>query len=325
MVYTGFGLEGVSDAAARTAILDRAFDYFATPKLTTGVQWDSADIDDFAIPGQQLVYTFTVRNLSETLTDTFNINIAGNSWNSSLMTSTLEIGPCKQGYTVLMLNIPSGLAHDTEHSMQVTAVSANNNSTYAQLTLHHKTPGQILLVDDDRWYDREEIYKAALSDIEYDLWDIGWSNEKRGSPSSEFLNYYDIIVWYTGYDWLSPLKPAELQALYQYMRQGGRLFLSSQDYLYYHRQQRLTKEFFDLSLYQESITPTQVYAGDQPVISRHLAGPVPLAYGSYRNHSDGIVPTDIQKVALWDGFYRDRRQGVARPFGDTRQGRRGRG
>jgi uncharacterized repeat protein (TIGR01451 family) len=299
MVYTGFGLEGVSDTADRTAILDRAFDYFATPKLTTGVQWDSADIDDFAIPGQQLVYTFTVRNLSETLTDTFNINIAGNSWNSSLMTSTLEIGPCKQGYTVLMLNIPSGLAHDTEHSMQVTAVSANNNSTYAQLTLHHKTPGQILLVDDDRWYDREEIYKAALSDIEYDLWDIGWSNEKRGSPSSEFLNYYDIIVWYTGYDWLSPLKPAELQALYQYMRQGGRLFLSSQDYLYYHRQQRLTKEFFDLSLYQESITPTQVYAGDQPVISRQLAGPVPLAYGSYRNHSDGIVPTDIQKVALW--------------------------
>lgn len=299
MTYIGFGLEGVSDPADRSALLERTFDYFDTPKVTAGVQWDSAHIDDFAIPGQQLVYTFTMRNLSETLTDTFHINVAGHSWNSSLLTPTVEIGPCKQGYTVLTVDIPPGLPQNTEHSMQVTAVSANNNSTYAQLTLHHKTPGSILLVDDDRWYDREELYKAALADIDYDLWEIGWSNEKRDSPPAELLNYYDIIIWYTGYDWLSPLKPVEIQALYQYMRQGGRLFLSSQDYLYYHYHHRLTKEFFDLALFQESITPTQVFAGNLPVMSPELAGPVPLAYGSYRNHSDGIIPANINQVTLW--------------------------
>lgn len=299
MAYIGFGLEGVSDAADRTDILERAFDYFDTPKRNTGVQWDSPDIDDFAIPGQTLVYTFTMRNLSETLTDTFYINIAGQAWNSSLMTTTLEIGPCKQGYTVLTINIPPGLSHNIEHTMQVTAVSSNDNSSYAQITLHHKTPGHILLVDDDRWYDREEIYKVALGNIEYDLWEIGWSNEKRGSPPAELLNYYDIIIWYTGYDWLSPLKPVEIQALYQYMRQGGRLFLSSQDYLYYHQQNHLTRDFFDLGLFQESITPTQVYAGNLPVVPSDLAGPVPLAYGAYRNHSDGILPNNINQVALW--------------------------
>ena len=302
LVYLGVGLEGVTGAANREAILERTFDYFDAPPIDSGLRWQTADIDDYAIPGTQLTYTVTLQNLSETVTDTFDFQIENAQWTSSLITTSVSIGPCQTGHTVFTLEVPSNLPQNTVHTMQVTAVSDNNPTLNTQLHVRHKTPDRILFIDDDRWYDRENTILDALDalGLTYDIWETGWASQVgRGSPPANLLPAYEFVIWYTGYDWFRPITNQENEALYDYLAQGGRLFLTSQDYLYYHSHQPVVKDFFDLRTHQESITPTQVYAGNLPVVPNELAGPVPLTYGPYLNFSDGLLPKDLDQVVLW--------------------------
>jgi uncharacterized repeat protein (TIGR01451 family) len=303
VVYLGFGLEGVSDGADRAAIIDRTMAYFAQPPVEQGIRWKANDIDDYALLGQQLVYTVSVQNLSESLTDTFDFQLSGQTWAASVITPSVTLGPCEVGTTVLQLTVPSNLPRDTVHSMVMTAVARNNPTTSAPLNLRHKIPGHILFVDDDRWYDNEGILMATLDamNLSYDVWETGWrgTTAQRGSPSAEFLQYYDFIIWYTGYDWYRPITNDENQALYEYMEQGGRLFLTSQDYLDYHWRQPLAQNYLGFLTYRESITPTQVYAGFDTLLPSELAGPVPLHYKPYQNFSDGVLPASGAHPILW--------------------------
>ena len=302
LVYLGFGLEGITGAANRQAILERSFDFFNAPPIDVGLRWQTADIDDFALPGKQLVYTVTLQNLSETITDTFHFQLENSQWNATLITPTLSIGPCQTGHIVFTLDVPAALPNGTIHTMEVTAVSTNSPANTAQLHIRHKIPDKILFVDDDRWYDRQGVILDTLDQmgLTYDIWETGWAIQRgRGSPSAEFLQVYDIIIWYTGYDWFRPVTDQENEALYDYLAQGGRLFLTSQDYLYYHSHQPTVQNFFGLLTHQESITPTQIYAGDTAVVPNKLAGPVPLGYQPYQNFSDGLIPKQLEQAVLW--------------------------
>jgi len=302
LVYLGFGLEGVTGAANREAILERSFDYFNSPPVDRGLRWLTADIDDYAPTGTHLVYTVTVENLSETMTDTFQFQIEDAQWAASLITTSVSVAPCQTGQTVFTVEVPPNLPQNAVHSMHVTAVSTNDPALTAQLHVRHKIPGQILFVDDDRWYHRQDALLNSLDQmgLTYDIWETGWPPlPRRGSPPAALLQAYEFIIWYTGYDWFQPVTDEENEALHDYLTQGGRLFLTSQDYLYYHQHQPLVRDFFGLLTYQESMTPTQVYAGNQPIIPIELAGPIPLNYTPYLNNSDGILPTNINQVILW--------------------------
>ena len=302
LVYFGFGLEGVREAEDRRQLLQSSFDYFQSPRLETGVQWRQADIDDFAVPGTHLTYTFSIQNLSETVTDTFTLTALDATWPTVIVTPTLTLGPCAIAQMVLTMTVPANAPRDSHHNVRLTAVSNNTPGTIDQLSLHHKIPGRILLVDDDRWYERRPIYTSALDHYlkSYDVWDVGWFQiglEGRGSPPGDLLNQYDIVIWYTGYDWLSPITVAEEETLYNYLAQGGRLFLSSQDYLFYHPDNPLTRDFLGVIDHQEPVTPTQLYA--VPDLSSQLAGPLPLDYGPYLNFSDAIWPAANSQPYWW--------------------------
>lgn len=300
LAYFGFGLEGIP-ASERNLILDRSFATFALPVQNGGVRWETAAVDDFAVPGSQMVYTLTLRNMSETLTDTFHLGVTNNIWPASLVTETLQLGACQTGQTMLQLDVPADLPDDVVHEMKVTAVSANYPSTATQLDLRHKTPGDILLVDDDRWYNQEETFSAMLDamNLTYDIWDVGWDDNVRGSPSQEILNAYDIVLWYTGYDWFAPVTAVENQRLTHYLEQGGRLFLTSQDFLYYHHQTELARHFFGAADYRESVEPNRVYGAGNPGLPPDLAGPLPLDYTPYQNNSDGVIPRPGSQPYLW--------------------------
>ncbi|MCP4423568.1 MAG: S8 family serine peptidase [Chloroflexi bacterium] len=300
IAYFGFGLEGLA-AYERAAVLNHSLDYFASPRLETGLQWEPNAVDDFALVSDQLVYTLTARNLSETMTDTFDLYIANAAWSATLLTNTLPLGPCQTGQTVLTIDVPADAPDDFEHHTLVTAVSRNNPAISEQIDLRHKTPGSILLVDDDRWYDQEDAYQSMLDamNLSYDVWDIGWDENKRGSPSAAFLSAYDIILWYTAYDWFAPIRPVENEALTQYLSQGGRLFLTSQDFLYYNRQTPLAADYLGVIEYRESLTPTQIYGAANPILSPELAGPLPLNYTPYQNFSDGLVPASESEPFAW--------------------------
>lgn len=301
LAYLGFGLEGVSGADARANLMQRLMGALFAPRIGSGIQWSPTKIDDFALRGDSLVYTLTVRNLSETITDTLHISTRGGEWASSLLTPTLTLGPCQSAQTVLRLEVPDDAAADALHHLQVTADSARTG-TRAILEVEHKTPGRILLVDDDRFFNEEAAYTAALDalDLRYDVWETGWGNIARGSPPAAFLQAYDLVLWYTGYDWFQPITAAENEALLRYLDGGGRLFLSSQDFLFYHFDETpLAREYLGVLSYTESLTSTRLYANPQLALPRRLNGPVSLQYGGYQNFSDGLVPTQGTMPFLW--------------------------
>jgi uncharacterized repeat protein (TIGR01451 family) len=302
IVYLGFGLEGVTDAADRQTLLAQSFDYFASPLIPYGVHFTHEPVDDFAIPGTNMVYTLTLQNLSETLTDTFTLRDVSAGWPTSLVTTTLTLGPCEIGHTVLHLQVPVHAAKDTRHTTRVTAVSTNNPATSNLSLLQHKTPGQLLFVDDDRWYDEETHLTNALdaNGLEYDVWETGWRDGfRRNSPSAALLHEYDFVIWYTGYDWFAPVLSEEVQSLTEYLAGGGRLFLTSQDFLYYNHDTTLARDYLGILAYRESVTPTQAFGGSHPGVGVDLAGPLALTRGRYQNNGDGVIPTSNGQPFFW--------------------------
>ncbi len=301
-VYLGFGLEGVTDGQDRSAIIQASFDYFDAPPTVAEVEWLSDEIDTLALQGDQLIYTLTLRNLSDSYTDTFAIQSPHHNWPVTVISPTVTLGPCESGQTAVSIRVPAGTAINTKNVTELTAVSGINPSVTAPFYLHHKTPDRILLVDDDRWYDQEALYQARLDDLNltYDVWSTkSGSGNPTPSPTTELLQAYDLIVWFTAYDWFAPVTAAERAALTAFLENGGRLFLTSQDFLYYNRRTPLVQDYFGVFDYQESITPTNIYAGAVPGFDPELAGPLPLDYDPYRNFSDGIIPLPEDKILFW--------------------------
>lgn len=295
IVYHGFGLEGVSTSAARLDLVQRAIDYFNEPPVSAGVSLRPDGIYDYIRPGRTLTYTLRVRNLSETTTDTISIDLSGSHWPASVVTPLLTVGPCEEATTRVTVTAPPDLPPDTPHQLQVTARSGIQSDLRQTITIRHKTPGHTLLVQDERWYSQAAAYQTALDDagLTYDV----WNTTQRGSPPADLLPAYDFIFWYTGYDWFRPVTDQEVASLTRYLREGGRLFLSSQDYLYYHRHDFLTSRYLGVLDYQESVTPTVAFGGDNALLG-DPAGPFPLAY-PFRNWSDGVVPAPGSDIHLW--------------------------
>ncbi len=236
IVYLGFGLEGVSGAENRSEMISRAFDYFALPDRDIGIGFRPEFLNDIAVPGYRLTKTIDVINLSELVTDTVHLEVSGNNWPVSIITNTLTLGSCQAGRTTFLVDVPSGASRDTVEEFSIVATSVYSPDYSETFPVHLKTPGAILLVDDDRWYDQELTYRSALDagGFDYDFWEIGSSPIVRGSPPSQTLNAYDIVIWYTGYDWFAPITDVEQESLASFLDHGGRLFLTSQDYLDMH-------------------------------------------------------------------------------------------
>ncbi len=300
IVYLGFGLEGVNQTSARAELLKRSLDTLLAPRNPSGVGWIAERDRELVIPGQQLALDIELQNFSELITDTFDITLAGNGWTGDLITQTLTLEPCQVGQTSLIMNIPEDALMDEVHEVELTAVSQSNPQSSSKLNLELKTPGQILLVDDDRFFDGAPPYRSALEtlNLNFDVWDTEGKDLKPNILQSDLLNAYEIVIWFTGYDWHAPVTQEENFALTTYLRQGGRLFLSSQDYLFYNLHSSLTRELGIVD-YQETITPTVVYAEPTLALPADLAGPLPLSYSPYQNFSDGLIPSAESVPFFW--------------------------
>ena len=102
----------VSNAVDRAAILEQSFAYFDSPRTQFGVQLSPDFVDDFAIAGQDLVYTVTLHNRSETLTDTFEISSIASDWQTSVITESMTLGPCEFGETVVHITVDDDASKD---------------------------------------------------------------------------------------------------------------------------------------------------------------------------------------------------------------------
>jgi hypothetical protein len=85
---------------------------------------------------------------------------------------------------------------------------------------------RLLLVDDDLGQDYEKWYTAACDShgILYDSWDV----DASGSPSSDTLQHYPVVVWFTGMDSTTTLTGTDRTNLAAFMDNGGNLLISGQ-------------------------------------------------------------------------------------------------
>ena len=101
------------------------------------------------------------------------------------------------------------------------------NDTYALTDSFQVIVGTpiILLVDDDCGKSYEKHY---LKHIIQELWDVSL----KGCPTSEVLQQYDRVVWFTGDDRDSTLTSQEQSVIANYLDGGGNLLLSGQNIAY---------------------------------------------------------------------------------------------
>ena len=301
LVFFGFGLEGVTGRANRAALIERSLAQFATPPAEIGVEWAANPVSDFVVAGETRRYSLPFFNLSESITDTFDVTVAGNIWPTTVVTGTAEVGPCQRAHTAIQVTVPDNIPFGITQTITVRIQSRSDAQISDTVAVFQNTPsGELLFVDDDRWYDFEDVYTGALNDlgIPYDVWDIGWDEDVRGSPSLELLQAYPFVVWYTGYDWFRPVSDAELITITHYLDGGGRLFLSSQDFLFHHHDKPFSRQYLGLLDYQESVTPTVAFAGRRNPTFSQLVGQYTLDYGPYQNFSDGLVPVSDAQILM---------------------------
>lgn len=91
----------------------------------------------------------------------------------------------------------------------------------------------VALIDDDNgtYLTHVESYYTYVLDalgIAYDYYDAGI----YGSPNLAYLQAHAIVIWFTGSDFSTTLTLEDENNLIQYLNGGGKLFFSSQDYVW---------------------------------------------------------------------------------------------
>jgi len=291
VVYLAFGLEGINTAAARQQLLDRALEWLMSPRQSNGVDLEADPQLEIAPAGWFLERKVWLRNTREISgSANFDLSLDGATWPTALYQTAVTVPACGRQPVTLSVEVPASALWNTSDVVTVRAVQQGAPAISAEVTLTTKTPAPILLVDDDRWYEVEDYYRSALeaNGYNFDYWQVGWKEGHRGSPFLSRLAMYPLVIWFTGYDWHDPVPPEEEELLSSYLDQGGRLFLSSQDYLYARGLTTFGHDYLGVFTYTNDITPTLALGVTGNPIGDGM-GPYTLNY-PFPNWSDAVVP-----------------------------------
>jgi len=241
-LFWAFGFEGLASMDARTASLDRALAWLETPQPDKGLRFTTLDGRDpgaplmIGEPGETVTHTLRLRHIGVAGSpDKIALTLSPASWATVITPTQAILEPCA-GITVsLRVTIPATAGVDAADAVTVTAHSTWG-APPVSVTLRTKSAASVLLVDDDRWFPMERFYTSALqaAGIRFDVWDTSAYNSEDPYATlvtPGVLARYPVVVWFTGYDWYAPVIELEEQRLLDYLDQGGRLLLSSQDFL----------------------------------------------------------------------------------------------
>jgi len=301
-IALGFGLEGVGPTNQRALALDRMLQWFISPPPPARVRLTGSTPTRITRPGQVTTHTIRLRN-SGAETDTYAITLMSGAWPASLLVdgkpqtlpTTLTVASCATKTLAVRVAVPPGVDWDEVDRAVVAAQSTVSSSVRATVTVTTKTPAPILLVDDDRWYNQELAYEAALSanGLRYDYWD---TQSGLASPPADVLALHPIVVWFTGYDWVDTLNATEEKVLANYLDGGGRLLFSAQDYLYTNGVTEFGSQYLGVLTYTEDLTTTTVQGVTGHPIGDGL-GPFTLDY-PFTNFSDALEPRDVASATF---------------------------
>jgi len=189
-----------------------------------------SDNESYIMALEDTVYRIEIINQG-TFNDTFDLKIIGNSsWTAYLSTPKITIAPGESGFVYLRVSSPSTAQPRDKFTVGIEVVSEGNTSKKDKIytTTYIRSP--MILVDDDGGGPWEIFFEEALNANEYiyDVWDVF----ARGSPTHKDLLPYNVVIWNIGDQWSDTLSAQDEVELEIYLNSGGRLYLSSQDYLY---------------------------------------------------------------------------------------------
>jgi subtilisin family serine protease len=291
-LFFSFGFEAIASAAMRRTVMNRALTWLNASPPETGLRLSATEATLTGAPGERVTHTLYLRHVGMAgPPDTVAIKISGQQWRTTVTPSVVTVDPCQMITITVNVTIPDTTGINESDTVDLRIRSSLLPSGPSAI-LRTKTPAPVLLVDDDRWYQMESYYREALEarDIPYDIWST--RHHESGppgaySPYTDTLQHYPIVLWFTGYDWYEPIRDEEKSRLLTYLDEGGRLLLSSLEFLYKHSDEPLACRFGVLS-YNEILNPTQASGvPDHP--AGGLWGPVKLFY-PYQNWADAIEP-----------------------------------
>jgi uncharacterized repeat protein (TIGR01451 family) len=307
VIYLSFGFEAVNDRAARQEVMRRSLAWLSDDPPKVGLEVTPDAQSRVGPPGAVVTHTLRVRHVGEAgSADTVTLSLGGATWPSELSTSSLTLSPCTSATVVATVTVPSSAAWDARDVLTVTARSTLSPTLSRTAVITTKAPAPVLLVDDDLFYEQREKYKAALdgAGIPYDLWQTcpATGGCMENTPPSETMQWYPVVVWWTGYDWYKPVRDDQIPVLQTYLDAGGRLFLSSQDYLYYHYDEPFSQNYLGVLSYTESTLPTVARGMPENLVGSRL-GPWELDY-PFENLADGVEPMPGTTVPFRDEAWR---------------------
>lgn len=302
--WLGFGLEGAGPRPVRLEVMDRLLNWLTAEPSSYELVVDASPLPLIGRPGEEVTQTLRVHNIG-VQTDTIDLAIVPGPWPFALTmpdgrqivsSASFTVGACAQVTLTARTAIPAGTPRHTSAVSVVRLISQSDPAATAAVTLTAKTPAPLLLVDDERFYDHQDRYTATLEalDVPYDLVTTGGNV----GPPLTILTRYPFVLWTTGYDWYSPLTPADEAALGAYLDQGGRLLISSQDLLDVSRLSLFVRDRLGVAQAQLTITATEALPA--------LDGPWgddgqvwPLFY-PFPNWSDGITVSALATATVED-------------------------
>lgn len=156
------------------------------------------------------------------------------------------------------------------------------------LKVFNRAPS-VLLVDDDRGFNYDERFTAALAGRGYFSDRLLVEVDANGPPLSA-LRGYDVVIWQTGHT-ASTLNLPDLDRLRAYLDQGGGLFLQSMEYLSTHGSNPFTRDYLGIASHrsQEEAESAFGIAGDP--ITAGMAFPELQWPNPSHNRVDVVEPT----------------------------------
>lgn len=189
--------------------------------------WDFVDLYHFAQLVQAMIPDLQIQNdaiavMNAVTTAVIQEGHGGGNPNSHGISIYFPYGYCSYGSRY---EIDTHFADDTLWDEFLT-------SYYATIPPAHHA---VALIDDDdsgcgNLTPVESYYMNVLDDLGI-LYDY-YNASIHGTPSLAYLRAHAAVIWFTGSDFSTTLTPADEDVLIQYLTGGGKLFLSSQDYIW---------------------------------------------------------------------------------------------
>jgi uncharacterized repeat protein (TIGR01451 family) len=309
--WMGFGFEGTGPLSSRVELLKRVIEWFELPPQPYGIHVQPSSAPMIGAAGSVVTQTIQL-NSTGVITDQFNLSVNGGPWPLDLELpngshvqddTSLTLAACGQSTITATVTIPAGQLRDARSIYNLSFTSQNDPTISAAITLTAKTHAPVLLVEQQIWYKNIEPYTQTLTSLGLP-YDIFRSQTSTQIPALSLLQNYPVVIWTTGYNWYNPVSSAGAKNLTQYLDQGGRLLLSSQDLLDLAGESQFVQERLGVMGFTLSVTPTEVTAAqDQPAVQNQPFG-TDLGLWDltfpYNNWGDGIKPAKNTSVVLED-------------------------